>query len=181
MQDGLADNYINAIIEDDEGQLWIGSNRGITLFNGTNFQTFIPPNGQSVAIQDMAFDHHGRLWAATLGGIYFLDQDSILQKEGNSNVAFGRMYATLLDSNDQMWMAGEKGIFKYTKSLDKWQKAWSDNAEVLDLAETVDGQLWAAVYNYGLVNYDGRKWNLEANTNLPPLLVTSSKMLTNCC
>ena len=166
-QDGLADNYINAIIESRDGQLWIGSNRGVNLYDGTGFQSFIPHSKKSDAIQDLAIDRNGRLWAATLGGIYFLGEDSVLQKERKSNIAFGRMYAALLDSQGRLWMAGEKGIFQFNENTEKWIKKWSDHAEVLDLAETTDGQIWAAAFNYGLVKFNGRTWGLEADTNLP--------------
>ncbi len=168
-QNGLADNYINAIIEDEKGQLWIGSKRGINLFDSATIQSFIPENNKIGAVQDLAFDKNGRLWAATLGGIYFLDEDSLLQKEKKSNIVFGRMYSALLDSQGQFWMAGEKGIFQYNENSEKWQKAWSDNAEVLDLTETPDGQIWAAAFNYGLVKFNGKKWELEADTNLPSI------------
>ncbi|MEZ4957893.1 MAG: two-component regulator propeller domain-containing protein [Saprospiraceae bacterium] len=166
-QDGLTDNYIHAIIEDAEGQLWIGTNRGVSLFDGSGFQQFTPQGNKIHAIQDLAIDQNGRLWAASLSGIYFLDDDRVLQKEKKSNIVFGRLYATLLDSQNRLWMAGEKGIFLFNENTDKWQKAWSDNAEVLDLVETPDGQIWAAAFNYGLVKFDGKNWNLEADTNLP--------------
>ena len=168
-QNGLADNYINTIIEDEEGHLWLGSKKGVNLFDGTGFQSFIPANKRDITVQDLAFDQNGTLWAATLDGIYKLGKDSIFQKERRSGSSFGRMYAALKDSRGNHWMAGEKGIFSYNASTAKWEKTWSDNAEVLDLAETPDGKIWAAVFNYGLIRYDGKKWNLEADTNLPSI------------
>ncbi len=44
-QDGLPGNFILALEEDRSGGLWIGTNNGLSLFNGKTFQNFSRING----------------------------------------------------------------------------------------------------------------------------------------
>jgi len=43
--DGLPGNFILAIEEDNSGDLWIGTNNGLSMFNGKNFLNFARING----------------------------------------------------------------------------------------------------------------------------------------
>ncbi|MBK7214910.1 MAG: hypothetical protein IPH88_16800 [Bacteroidales bacterium] len=42
---GLSDNNTNAIIQDSRGFLWIGSNNGLSQFDGRFFKKIYPPRG----------------------------------------------------------------------------------------------------------------------------------------
>ena len=44
VQDGLPGNYILAVNEGSDGNLWIGSNNGLTRFDGTHFLNFLEHN-----------------------------------------------------------------------------------------------------------------------------------------
>ncbi len=160
-QEGIAGNYINSITEGEDGQIWIGSNGGVSRFDGIGFQSFKPQFRKNTTVQELVFDKKGKLWAATDQGIYYLEKDSILQKEKRSSGEFGRMYAALADSRGQLWMGGEKGIFRYDENSGKWQLAWSDEAEVLDIIETPNGQLWAVAFNYGLIAFNDNQWSKQ--------------------
>ncbi|MCF6129496.1 histidine kinase [Flavobacterium sp. AS60] len=46
IQDGLCDNNINSMIEDDKGFIWIGTKEGLSRFDGAEFRNFyFTPNG----------------------------------------------------------------------------------------------------------------------------------------
>lgn len=62
-QDGLPGNFILAIEEDRSGGLWIGTNNGLSLFNGKTFQNFSRINGlESKFIFSLESSQDHSLW-----------------------------------------------------------------------------------------------------------------------
>ena len=75
-EDGLISNDVITIFEDRDGLLWIGTDRGVTTFNGRNFSNFLqkkdfPQEEISVIVQDLMVD----IWL----GLY---SDGILRYDG---------------------------------------------------------------------------------------------------
>jgi len=68
--DGLVDNYVQAITGDDAGKLWLGTKAGISVFNGTSWISYTTDNGLvSNNILSLAIDHDGIVWIGTDVGI----------------------------------------------------------------------------------------------------------------
>jgi ligand-binding sensor domain-containing protein len=71
-EDGLAEGGTSAITEDKDGNLWFGSMKGISYFDGSQFQIFTIKEHQSIIprpyFQDIAQDKQGNIWVAAYGG-----------------------------------------------------------------------------------------------------------------
>lgn len=73
IDDGLSMNTVNAIVQDRDGFLWLGTSNGLNRFNGYDFTIYnsdpveknVIPNPR---IQALAVDRSGRLWIGTFGG-----------------------------------------------------------------------------------------------------------------
>jgi signal transduction histidine kinase/ligand-binding sensor domain-containing protein len=64
-EQGLPDNFINAIAQTPEGYLWIATFNGLARFNGMQFVVFTSANTPelpSSRITKLHLDKHGRLW-----------------------------------------------------------------------------------------------------------------------
>jgi signal transduction histidine kinase/ligand-binding sensor domain-containing protein len=64
-EQGLPDNYVNAIAQTPDGYLWIATFNGLARFNGLEFVVFDPANTPelpSARIVDLQVDRRGRLW-----------------------------------------------------------------------------------------------------------------------
>ena len=70
--DGLPSNTVQAIIEDRQGILWVGTDKGASRFDGTHFA---PVDALlSEPILTIAEDGQGDLWFGTqLKGVYRFD------------------------------------------------------------------------------------------------------------
>lgn len=65
-QDGLPSNYLNCLFQDSKGFIWIGSDKGLTRFDGVNFKTYTTDDGLSGnMILDIKEDQQGQLWIGT--------------------------------------------------------------------------------------------------------------------
>ncbi|MBT4500315.1 MAG: hypothetical protein HOC74_21490, partial [Gemmatimonadetes bacterium] len=68
--DGLPDNSVRSLLEDREGQLWIGTEGGVSRYDGERFVTYTTqdglPNNRVVSLLE---DQEGQLWIGTEGGV----------------------------------------------------------------------------------------------------------------
>ena len=76
VKDGLPGNYILAINEGPDGNLWIGSNKGLSMFDGTFFQNNAEKNGLiSNYVFSIEFDNDNFLWVGGHHGMTRLKFD----------------------------------------------------------------------------------------------------------
>jgi len=69
-EDGLVDNFVQAIIGDQEGKLWFGTRGGVSIFNGSSWISYTTGDGlASNHILSIAIDHNGVVWMGTDVGI----------------------------------------------------------------------------------------------------------------
>lgn len=69
-EDGLIDNYVQAITGDKKGNIWFGTTAGISVFSGSAWISYTTDNGLiSNNILSIAADLNGILWIGTDKGI----------------------------------------------------------------------------------------------------------------
>jgi ligand-binding sensor domain-containing protein len=74
--EGLVNNYINVIAEDDDGTVWFGTNGGVSKFQNDTWTNYTTNNGLiSDTIFDIDFDLDGSVWFATNQGVCRLYND----------------------------------------------------------------------------------------------------------
>lgn len=64
---GLASNWVHAIASDDTGKVWIGTNRGVSKFDGTAWTTYNTDNSElaNSSVYAIAIDEEGNKWFGT--------------------------------------------------------------------------------------------------------------------
>jgi|GEM_PF-6373956 len=68
--DGLCQNQVNTIVEGKLGNLWIGTQYGLSCFNGYEFKNYYKAHGLgSAIIYDIEIDSQGNLWIGTANGL----------------------------------------------------------------------------------------------------------------
>ncbi|MBI4382494.1 MAG: hypothetical protein HY579_00490 [Nitrospinae bacterium] len=77
-QDGLPGNFIFALKKDPYGNLWIGSNRGLSRFDGKTFTNYAKLNGLAGDfVFSIEFGEDHSLWAGSHGGMTRLLMDPV--------------------------------------------------------------------------------------------------------
>ena len=68
ISDGLAGSTVYCITQDKDGFMWIGTETGVSRFDGTHFRTFTPTDGlPDIEILQMFGDSKNRVWMAPFG------------------------------------------------------------------------------------------------------------------
>ena len=69
INDGLPSSEVHAVIQDKQGFMWFGTDRGVVRYDGHEFQVFNTNNG---LVDNVVFhiyeDHSGRIWFASYSG-----------------------------------------------------------------------------------------------------------------
>jgi len=129
----LSSNVIDCLLEDDNGNLWVGTqNNGLNHLNLktgqiTRFQ-HQPYQENSIAhnrIQDLCQDIQGNIWIATDGGgVSKLDPKQLrftnYQLE-NERIVSNHVHALHRDSAGTIWVGTYQGLLRYQASTDDFQ------------------------------------------------------------
>ena len=108
---GMSQDFINAIAQDSLGFLWIGTNDGLNKFDGYTFEIYTsngPPNRSltSNQINSLAVGKNNQLWIGTNSGLNCLNMKAGTIKKfsfktpSNTNVSVPKV---LTDSRGRVW------------------------------------------------------------------------------
>lgn len=157
----LIDNEIQAITEDNNGNLYFGGlYGGLSIFNGSSFYNLDETNGlPSTNIYSIIKDHSGTIWIGTEKGLCVWKDDKIQVVEEveklipeNGNLP---IYSIFEDSNYNMWVATENGVLMYNrKIIVKYNKnnGFTDKT-VVSIVQEANGCLWFGT-NEGVFRYN---------------------------
>ena len=127
MENGLSQNTINSIIQDDYGFMWFGTKDGLNRFDGLTFKVYrhIPNDLTSLGssyILSLCKDTDGVLWVGTDVGLYAYDTTNdnfhpLSDKAADGKSITERVNDINVDKNGDIWLtAGPQGVFKYSKA-----------------------------------------------------------------
>jgi ligand-binding sensor domain-containing protein/two-component sensor histidine kinase len=74
----LCNNTVNCIYRDRSGNMWLGTNSGISIYNPMQQsfrQQFLPPQQGAVTVYDFLREDNGSMWIATSLGLYLQSAD----------------------------------------------------------------------------------------------------------
>ncbi|MBI9037235.1 MAG: histidine kinase [Bacteroidales bacterium] len=177
-------NYIRAILPDENNILWIETVKGelikynCLLKTSTIYHHQVPTMADTYFYHDLYKDKNGILW---LGGrfmgiysfdpktdqfyIYMSDENDSTKKRENDVAKY------FLDSHDKMWLAGIDGLYTLNTKTEIFTKIFPTST--FSIVEDKNKKLWfgtgAGIYVYDLLNYSFTFMN--KNDNNPNSLI----------
>ena len=85
-ENGLPSSEVYCCLQDNDRNLWFGTDRGVVRFNGYEFKTFTTKDGLSDnTVFYLCLDSHGRLWMYTFSGrIFYFENEKIFPYKYNN-------------------------------------------------------------------------------------------------
>jgi ligand-binding sensor domain-containing protein len=131
-KDGLLNNEIDWIYEDNAGIIWFGANGGASRYDGKSFRNYMisgdsmiedrtgktfpdftrPPNEVTSIMEDKA----GNLWLATRGHTFFYDGKTFT-KFTNNGRPFTNVRTLIADKKGNIWLGGNDGLWRYNGKI----------------------------------------------------------------
>ncbi|WP_409414969.1 two-component regulator propeller domain-containing protein [Epilithonimonas sp.] len=159
----LSNNHINVIFEDNNQDLWIGTNHGLNFYN-KNANNFISldvtkEKGGRNYIAAFAEDGQKNLWVGTFGGVKKLQKSTRKLEDFNkdSELNKSRVLSLFYDSNYGMLVGTSKGLKCFDPKtghqkplpVELFSNAELINAKVRKIIKTSKGDLWFATESSG--------------------------------
>ena len=201
-EDGLSSNVVLDILYAKNGNIWIGTDQGLDRYNGLFEESSLPflsldgsfnsifelSTGQVLAREIVPIN----ITEGNTANIYFFDGRKWDKPDffNGNDITVSDLPEFAVESDGQIWIATASGIVGFDG--DKWQLYDPDVSPVDWLVKTPDGRLWSKSWlgesgdwKKGLASFDGRKWNLEFDTdnslldqaNTKTVLATSNGMI----
>lgn len=108
IDDGLIQNDIQDVVEDHNGYLWIGSDAGLSRFDGTTFDHFL----QGISVNDLKIDSlSNRLFVATDNGLLWINTMTLSKPVETSVVT--QVNKVIGPGGSTLYLATNIGILDY--------------------------------------------------------------------
>lgn len=171
IEDGLSDNWIRDITQDQQGYIWVATGSGVSRFDGYEFEIFRndPADSTTLSGNDVFAIHTDRnnnVWIATEAGIDRFDRSSLTFKRYQ---VFTATYIALPDyigtfakffesDTGTLYVGTARGLAVFDDELKEFRMITADaeegsalsHPEVTSITESADGRLWIGTYGGGI-------------------------------
>lgn len=118
LNEGLPQSQVTSICQDRSGYLWIGTETGLSKFDGISFTNFTAEDGLADnEIDNIYLDHDFNLWVATPKGLSKIENNEIVTYPFSEDLLTEYNVNDLVQFNDDLLLATDQGIvcFKENK------------------------------------------------------------------
>lgn len=119
VNEGLSSSYIVCIIQDKKGFIWLGTQDGLTRYDGYKFTTYKndPANRNTISnnfITDIAEDKDGLFWIGTWGGGLNVfnpatEQFTSYKTGGRGSLSSNLVNRVMIDRQNKVWVSCQEG------------------------------------------------------------------------
>ncbi|MBN2523143.1 MAG: response regulator [Bacteroidales bacterium] len=165
---GLSNNIINAIIQDPQGYMWIGTMGGLNRFDGCNNKIFEKILEDSTSLADnmvysINIDYKGSIWVGTQLGLCLYNSDRenfktyLLDEERYSLNTANRVTGIEEDSENNLYVAAEIGfLYLYDRNADTFINESYNFRSIKDFVIDEDDNFWLGGI-FGLYYYNKKE------------------------
>ena len=141
--DGLSGNQIQALFEDNEGDIWVDTSTGIDCFHNLPIVTFSSREGlHSDSAQSVLPAHDGTVWIGNVGALDALHNGTVTSILPSGGLP-GRIITSLAESSQgKLWVGIDSGLFLFEHGKFSSVIPRDGNSYIMAMASTQDGTVW---------------------------------------
>ncbi|MEX0609364.1 MAG: two-component regulator propeller domain-containing protein [Balneolaceae bacterium] len=172
IEQGLSESVVNALAQDDEGYIWLGTGYGLNRFDGIRFESFFEEDGlNSNRIQSLYKDQDGILWIGTEEGVNYRRGDSIYTNPVFAPLSNSTVISIFQDRAGYTWFGTDgQGLWRYSGNGAlihySTSNGLADN-RIRAISEAENGDLWFATRNGITMLSNGNFRNYTTEDGLP--------------
>lgn len=177
--DGLPQNSVSAIVQTQNGYLWLGTEEGLVRFDGTDFKTFDKLSTPAFAVNDVVdllIDQNDNLYAGTRGGgVVIFDGHTFSSLTVDDGLGSNFITHLSEDSEGNIWISAYGGGLSRlsegkieTFGVD----AGFEGDFISDAIQDQEGRHWIAT-EIGLLKFHDDKFERIGGTVVDSLFITT--------
>lgn len=152
--EGLSQSHVSAIIKDNRGFMWFGTEDGLDKYDGYKFTHYKHNQNDKTSIIDnyvlaIMEDGAGNLWVGTDSGLDKFDRATNTFIHYSNKFRFS-VRSIFLDSKKRMWLGTSKGLYLFNTANGSFKKfTHTDNTAngvindfIYQVTEDNNGWLW---------------------------------------
>jgi signal transduction histidine kinase/ligand-binding sensor domain-containing protein/DNA-binding NarL/FixJ family response regulator len=171
--DGLPSKNITAALKDRRGFMWIGTENGLSKFDGYSFKTYVNIAGDSTTISNnyitaITEDKKGRIWVGTTDGLNLMDPltEKVKRYAHKNNDAASlsnnKIWTLLCDRQGDIWIGTDDGFDQFIEKSNSFMVYQPDPASahamkgksVNSIIEDKYNNLWLGNWSSGLNHFN---------------------------
>jgi ligand-binding sensor domain-containing protein/serine phosphatase RsbU (regulator of sigma subunit) len=177
IENGLSQNTVNALLEDKDGFLWIGTDDGLNRYDGQNITIYKHIRSDATTIPDNQImslyeDNQGHIWVGTLAGLALYDNNTNqftsfrkdeTTKDSTNSLVDNNVKAITQDKDGFLWIGTTNGLSKLdTKTTTFTNYTATENDSLLLGSNTINKLIVDKNNNLWIGTTKGlNKWNSE--------------------
>lgn len=179
---GMPHHSLRALAQTKDGYLWLGSDEGLTRFDGVRFTSVGRAQGyQNVPVSALLSDSRSGLWIGTASNGLMRYEDGQFQTFTTRNgLAANSITALAEDRQGRVWIGSTNGL-----------TVWKDGRVVglpgnkfegktiVAFSEDASNVLWAAVTGTGVFQFRDGKWSQLLDPSVAALLQDAHCLLVD--
>jgi len=160
-EDGLSNNTIRDIEQDEDGTLWVATYGGVNRYGNGAFQTIgvedgLPNNG----VNDIEIDSRGYLWFATYNGLVKYDENEekmTIYDTGNGMID-EVCYFVKEEKDGIYWIGSNKGLIRFNSKVLGSQVSRIDTSQAFQTITDNQGLISNELNTQAVLIEDGTLW-----------------------
>ncbi len=115
-ENGLPQNTVQAIVQTNDGYLWIGTQEGLARFDGINFTVFDKENTPAFKSNDIRFlteDKQNRLWVSTSYGLVCRHNGQFKSYTVDEGLPDNSIGPVVEDATGNIWIGTDDGLLRF--------------------------------------------------------------------
>ena len=162
MEDGLPSNDVHAVVQSENGFLWVGTDAGLARFDGKRFTPIDIRSGvaQQIPVRSLLVNPEGDLWAGTDAGLARLPR-AVLDHFDRALVTMYHLGPGISDQilcmhrsrDGTLWIGSSGGLYRFDRGS---LFSIIPRDTISRIEERSDGHL-LIVTGHGLVEWDGTR------------------------
>jgi ligand-binding sensor domain-containing protein len=170
MLEGLPSNVITALAAGPYGELAVGTDNGVAVYNNGEWEVKTDSSSQlsSNEITALAFGASEILYAGTNSGLIKIDHKKITVFDTTDGLLSRDIRSLFMDSNNRLWIGGPNGITLFNNT--SWKRYQFPNSIVTSFAEQNEKTMWIGT-DKGAISYTAGKTVTDEHgttTEAPP-------------